>query len=131
MATYEIYGVPDVEEWLKTMFKTPPYFDYWQSISQWYKTFEFSDPIDDATRLEEYAAIYQQFRKYIGSRMATVMGMQEHLDSLVVWIDDQLSKSDVYPKNRVDMVYNAMKVDWLNRCKDTVEMLIEQINGGA
>lgn len=127
MASYETYGRPNVHDALAVMFQTPAYFDFYGSISRKYKDFEFSDELSDTERLEEFAQIYQQFRKFVGSKMAVVMGMQENLDSLVAWYRDQLEKSDVYPKTRVEMVYNSLKVDWLQRCLVQVTNLIEEL----
>lgn len=126
MARYEEYGRVDVEHALKIMFEMPAYFDFYPSISRKYKDFEFSDELTDAERLEEYASVYQQFKKFVGSKMAVVMGMQENLLSLAAFIDDQLEKSDVYPKSRIDMVYNSLKVDWLRRVRNQVVSIIEQ-----
>ena len=126
MARYEEYGRVDVERALKVMFEMPAYFDFYPSISRKYKDFEFSDELTDAERLEEYASVYQQFKKFVGSKMAVVMGMQENLLSLAAFIDDQLEKSDVYPKSRIDMVYNSLKVDWLRRVRNQVVSIIEQ-----
>lgn len=126
MARYEEYGRVDVERALKVMFEMPAYFDFYPSISRKYKDFEFSDELTDAERLEEYASVYQQFKKFVGSKMAVVMGMQENLLSLATFIDDQLEKSDVYPKSRIDMVYNSLKVDWLRRVRNQVASIIEQ-----
>lgn len=126
MASYEEYGRVDVEFALKVMFMQPAYFDFYPRISMKYKEFEFSDKLTDNERLEEYASIYQQFKKFIGSKMSVVMGMQEQLHTLLAWVDDQLDKSDVYPKTRVDMVYNSLKVDWLKQVRNQVHALIEQ-----
>ena len=126
MARYEEYGRVDVERALKVMFEMPAYFDFYPSISRKYKDFEFSDELTDAERLEEYASVYQQFKKFVGSKMSVVMGMQENLLSLATFIDDQLEKSDVYPKSRIDMVYNSLKVDWLRRVRNQVASIIEQ-----
>lgn len=129
MASYEEYGQVDVEMALKVMFDTPAYFDFYSTISRKYKDFEFSDKLTDAEKLEEFASIYQQFKKFVGSKMATVMGMQENLRSLKAFIDDQLQRSDVYPKSRVDMVYNSLKVDWLRQARNQVISIIDQKEG--
>lgn len=129
MASYEEYGQVDVETALKVMFDTPAYFDFYSTISRKYKDFEFSDRLTDSEKLEEFASIYQQFKKFVGSKMATVMGMQENLWSLKAFIDDQLQRSDVYPKSRVDMVYNSLKVDWLRQARNQVISIIDQKEG--
>lgn len=129
MASYEEYGRIDVEKALKVMFIMLPYFDYYPVISRKYKDFEFSDELTDSERMEEFASIYQQFKKFIGSKMAMVMGMQENLHSLKAFLDDQLERSDVYPKTRVDMVYNSLKVDWLRKVINQVTAIIEQKEG--
>lgn len=127
MASYETYGRPNVHDALAVMFQTPAYFDFYGSISRKYKDFEFSDELSDTERLEEFAQIYQQFKKFVGSKTAVVMGMQENLDSLVAWYRDQLEKSDVYPKTRIEMVYNSLKVDWLRRSLNQVLSIIEEL----
>ena len=127
MASYETYGRPNVHDALAVMFQTPAYFDFYGSISRKYKDFEFSDELSDTERLEEFAQIYQQFKKFVGSKTAVVMGMQENLDSLVAWYKDQLEKSDVYPKTRIEMVYNSLKVDWLRRSLNQVLSIIEEL----
>lgn len=129
MASYEAYGRIDVEESLKVMFDTPAYFDYYPTISRKYKDFEFTDDLTDTERLEEYAQVYQQFKKFVGSKMSTVMGMQENLDSLMAWLENQIEKSDVYPKTRVEMVYNSLKVDWLKMAVNLVSSITEQLKG--
>lgn len=126
MASYEEYGKVDVEQALKVMFIQIPYFDFYPKISTKYKEFEFSDKLTDTEKLEEFASVYQQLRKFVGSKMSVVMGMQEQLHTLLSWVDDQLDKSDVYPKTRVDMVYNSLKVDWLRQVRNQVYALIEQ-----
>lgn len=127
VASYETYGRPNVHDALAVMFHTPAYFDFYGSISRKYKDFEFSDELSDTERLEEFAQIYQQFKKFVGSKTAVVMGMQENLDSLVAWYRDQLEKSDVYPKTRIEMVYNSLKVDWLRRSLNQVLNIIEEL----
>lgn len=129
MARYEEYGTVDVEKALKLMFETPAYFDYYQTISRKYKDYEFSDALSDSERMEEFASIYQQFKKFVGSKMATVMGMQENLYSLKAFLADQLERADVYPKNRIDMVYNSLKVDWLRAALNQVKSIIDQKEG--
>lgn len=129
MASYEEYGRVDVERSLKVLFAMPPYFDFYPVISRKYKDFEFSDELTDSERMEEFASIYQQFKKFIGSKMAVVMGMQENLHSLKAFLDDQLERSDVYPKTRVDMVYNSLKVDWLRKSLNQVTAIIEEKEG--
>lgn len=126
MARYETYGKVDVEQALKVMFVTPSYLDYYPTISRKYKDFEFTDELTDAERLEEYASVYQQFKKFVGSKMTVVLGMQEDLHHLRAWIDDQIERSDIYPKTRVDMVYNSLKIDWLNKVANQVYAIIEQ-----
>ena len=126
MASYEEYGKVDVEQALKVMFIQIPYFDFYPKISTKYKEFEFSDKLTDTEKLEEFASVYQQLRKFVGSKMSVVMGMQKQLHTLLSWVDDQLDKSDVYPKTRVDMVYNSLKVDWLRQVRNQVYALIEQ-----
>ena len=126
MARYEEYGTVDVEKALRVMFDTPAYFDYYPTISRKYKDFEFTDELTDTERMEEFASVYQQLKKFIGSKQAVIMGMQENLWSLKAFIDDQLDKSDVYPKSRVDMVYNSLKVDWLRRVANQVASIIDQ-----
>lgn len=127
MASYEQYGRPDVERALAIMFDTPSYFDFYSSISRKYKDFEFTDDLSDNERLDEYAQVYQQFRKFVGSKMATVMGKQEHLDSILVWVEDQIKRSDIYPKSRVEMVYTSLKLDWLRSVGNQVAALMEQM----
>lgn len=127
MASYEVYGKPNVHDALAVMFQTPAYFDYYGTISRKYKDFEFTDDLTDADRMEEFAQIYQQFKKFTGSKMSVVMGMQENLDSLAAWFSDQIDKSDVYPKTRIDMVYNSLKVDWLRRGQNQVNSIIEEL----
>ena len=58
------------------------------------------------------------------------MDRRDSLESLRAWFEDQLSKSDVYPSNRIDMVYNSLKVDWLRQTIGIIDMLMEEINGG-
>lgn len=127
MASYEQYGRPDIERALTVMFNTPSYFDFYSSISRKYKDFEFTDSLSDNERLDEYAQVYQQFRKFVGSKMSTVMGMQEHLDSILVWVEDQVKRSDIYPKTRVEMVYTSLKLDWLRSVGNQVAGLMEQM----
>lgn len=126
MARYETYGKVNVEQALKVMFVMPSYLDYYSAISRKYKDFEFTDELTDAERLEEYASVYQQFKKFVGSKMTVVLGMQEDLYHLKAWVDDQVERSDIYPKTRVDMVYNSLKIDWLHKVANQVHAIIEQ-----
>ena len=80
--------------------------------------------------MSEYSYIYQQFSNFVGSKKAMVMDRRDSLESLRAWFEDQLAKSDVYPSNRVDMVYNSLKVDWLRQAIGIIDMLMEEINGG-
>ena len=130
MATYEGIGRPDVEAVLRASCETPAYYDFYAQINAKYKYYEFSDELSDEQRLDEYASVYQQFRKFVGSKTGAVLGRQEHLESLVAWVDDQMAKSDVYPRSRADLVYNRLKVDWLRQLRNYVTTLIDEVNGG-
>lgn len=131
MADYQAVGVPDVEAALKVAFTTPPFYEFYSNIHRKYKDFEFTDTLSDEERLLEYSNVYQQFRKFVGSKQAVVLGMQDHLDSLVAYVDDQRAKADTYPRTRVDMVYNSLKVDWLIQLRNMATNIIEEIRGGG
>lgn len=126
MTTYEGFGTPDVQRALLVMFDTPAYFDFYPTIARKYKDFEFRDELTDAQRLDEFASIYQQLRKFVGSKQSMVLSFQEDLHALRAWIDQQVEKSDTYPRTRIDMVYNSLKVDWLRQARNQVDSLIEQ-----
>lgn len=111
-------------------FTTPPFYEFYSSIARKYREFEFTDHLSDEERLAEFASVYQQFRKFVGSRQSAVLGMQDHLESLVAYVDDQRSKADTYPRTRVEMVYNSLKVDWLVSLRNVATSLIEEIRGG-
>lgn len=130
MADYQGAGLPDVERALGVMFETPPFYEFYPTIMQKYSYFGFTDKLTDEQRLSEFAEVYQQFRKFVGSKMSAVMDRQENLDSLLTYLEDQRDRSDVYPKTRVEMVRNSLKVDWIDRCRNQVTALIEEIRGG-
>ena len=130
MAEHQGVGLPDVERALGVMFQTPPFYDYYPTIAQKYKWFGFTDELTDEQRLAEFAEIYQQFRKFVGSKQAAVMGRSEALESLLVYLQDQVERCDLYPRSRVEMVRNSLKVDWLKGCINQVSALIEELRGG-
>lgn len=130
MADYQGAGLPDVERALGVMFETPPFYEFYPTITQKYQWFGFTDRLTDEQRLAEFGEVYQQFRKFVGSKQSAIMDRQENLDSLEAYLRDQVSRADMYPRTRVDMVRNSLKVDWLNRCLNQVTALMEEIRGG-
>lgn len=112
------------------MFKTPPFYDYYPTIAQKYRWFGFTDELTDEQRLAEFAEIYQQFRKFVGSKQAAVLNRSEALESLLAYLQDQVERCDLYPRSRVEMVRNSLKVDWLKSCINQVSALIEELRGG-
>lgn len=119
--------VPDIESELKMLFDLPPFYDYYSVVSNLYKSYEFTDRLTDAERLSEYAQVYQQFKKFVKSKEAKVMSLRGNLDDVVSWLRGQMDRSDVYPKSRVDMVYNALKIQWIDRAAGQVEALIAEM----
>lgn len=130
MATY-MSEVPDIEAELKVMFDLPPFYDYYSVISNLYKTYEFTDGLTDSERLSEYAQVYQQFKKFVKSKESKVMSLRGNLDDVVEWLSGQMDKSDVYPKSRVEMAYNALKIQWINRAVNQVNALISEMEGST
>lgn len=130
MATYEIFGKPDIEKELMTAFDMPSYYSFYSTIANEYEYFKFTDALSDEQRLAEYSQIYQQLKKFVGTKMAPVISRKDDLRSLVSWVEDQIVRCDVYPLTRVQMVYNSLKVSWLTKLLNQVHALQTQMNGG-
>lgn len=109
--------------------------EIWPQISMRYKYFDFNDTISDEQRYDEYIWVNEQFRKFIGSKKAQVLGWAEDLDKLEAnveqWLADGSEKITTGKGEsiRPRLVYVAMRNDWLIQLLHVVKFLMEDEDG--
>lgn len=113
-------------EALDTAFEVPPFSEMYQTLAAMYGRLQFTDPLTDAQRIDEFGKVIQQFKKFVGSSQRVTKDMAQDPKSVAVYWREHAPKAYEYPKNRADMVYAMLRDEWLSSLITMAEAYAEE-----
>lgn len=111
----------------------PDLTQLWQSILETYRNFGFEIPLTDEKgsrmtdnqMVSEFQWIYGQYRKFIGKKKIPWLSLANDLSSLLTEIKEDLKKDSKTPANRAEVIYQAMRNQWLQDTWNHVAWIFE------
>ena len=126
----------ELQDLLEEPFKVPDLAQLWPEILRCHRDMGFSIPLTDKAKggvitdndmIAEFQWIYSQYRKYIGTKKAPWLSMQTNLPKLIANIQDAIEKDSKTPTDRTELVYQAIRNEWLLKTWNHYAWLIEQL----
>lgn len=85
----------------------------WGSLCDTYRALEFSDPLNDATRLEEFKWIIKQMNSFL-TKQRTKLNSCRDLDSMVEYLRNSFSpEGKVNLDQRKALAYQKLRQVWI------------------
>ncbi len=98
----------------------------WETLCDVYRTLEFSDPLSDAMRMEEFKWIIGEMNDHLSRARRKLLtcsdpdGMMEVLKGMFVSKGAKVS-------NRMDLTYHKLRQMWVSRMIAQLNMMMEQM----
>jgi len=109
------------KETLELLFNMPSFYNMFIILNSKYKELDFKDDISDSERIAEYTWITQQYRKYISRQHDTILS-HDNLVDMLKEIEDMITKANEYGSNRKEIVYNAIRDEFLTNTYRIIEV---------
>ena len=98
----------------------------WESLCVTYKTLEFTDPISDTTKMEEFKWIIKEINKHLTRARKTLLTCRD-IDSIRQTLLNMFSPTgSASITNRSDLAYHKLKQQWINQMLLQLQMMEEQ-----
>ena len=110
---------------LEALFNMPSFYDMFITLNAKYHEFQFTDNISDSERISEYTWITQQYRKYITRQQDVILKHNKRSDMLRE-IADMISKANEYGTSRKEIIYNALRDEFLVGIYHIIELYVAE-----
>ena len=113
-----------LHDWVENETRALDVVASWETLCDVYRTMEFSDPISDAMRMEEYKWIIGEMNKHLKRARNKLLNcpdpesMREVLMGMFVPTEAKVS-------NRMDLTYHKLRQMWVNRMISHLTMMTE------
>lgn len=101
----------------------------WETLCDVYRTLEFSDPLSDAMRMEEYKWIIGEMNKHLKrarNKLLTCTDPESMREVLI----NMFTPTEAKVSNRMDLTYHKLRQMWVSgmvaKLDAMVEMMMEQ-----
>ena len=108
---------------LESLFNMPSFYDMFIALNGKYQEFQFHDDISDSERIAEYTWITQQYRKYI-TRQQDIILRHNKRSEMLAEIAEMISKANEYGTTRKEIIYNAMRDEFLTSIYRIIELYV-------
>lgn len=127
MASFDIPEKSVVNDWVEAQTRQLDVVASWESLCDTYRMLEFSDPISDTARMEEYKWIIAEMNKHLTRARRQLMSCKD-LDSVRETLRKMFVPSgDVNISNRMALTYHKLRQIWVTQMLAELEMLEEQM----
>jgi hypothetical protein len=84
----------------------------WETLCDVYRTLEFSDPLSDAMRLEEFKWIIAEMNKHLTRARNKLMKCRDP-ESMIEELNGMFTSTGATVSNRMDLTYHKMRQIWI------------------
>lgn len=98
---------------IERAFQVPGFVELWPYIQSKYQEMGFKDHLTDREMIQEYKYISEQYRKFIFKRQDAIMAIADNPELVMDLVSDQISKLTESPTERKQLVYSAIRDEWL------------------
>ena len=114
-------------ETIESFFHMRDFRSMWDIIYNEYEMKHLGECIGDDEMIQEFQYITQQLRKYISNHQDQIMDHGADLNGMIKEIENLLSNSTEYAKERKELVYNFLRDQWLVEIHDGIVWLMENV----
>lgn len=101
----------------------------WETLCDVYRTLEFSDPLSDAMRMEEYKWIIGEMNKHLKRARNKLLACTDP-ESMREVLISMFTPTEAKVSNRMDLTYHKLRQMWVSgmmaKLDAMVEMMMEQ-----
>jgi len=114
-----------LHDWVENECRALDVVASWETLCDVYRTLEFSDPLSDAMRMEEFKWIISEMNKHLSRARKKLLScsdpesMREVLSNMFVSTEAKIS-------NRMDLTYHKLRQMWVSQMISKVSSMMEQ-----
>lgn len=97
----------------------------WESLCITYKTLEFTDPLSDSTKMEEFKWIIKEMNKHL-TRARKQLLTCRNIDSTREVLLNMFTTGPTSITSRQDLAYHKLKQQWINQMLMQLQAMKEQ-----
>lgn len=125
----------EFDELIEEPFNVPDLAMIWEQMLRLHRDMGFAIPLTDKDKgtklsdnemIAEFQWIYSQYKKFIGTKKASLLQLKGNLPSMLATLKQLIEKSSDTPTDRPTLVYQCMRNQWLQDTWNHVAWILEQ-----
>ena len=123
----ELVEKSELHDWVERETLSLDVVASWESLCETYKVLEFSSPISDEARLEEYKWIIREMNKHL-ARARKKLLMCNDPDSMVKTLMSMFTPTGgTTLENRKDVAYHKLRQQWIGQMIMQLNMMVQDM----
>lgn len=121
-------GAPDLlHDWIDAETRPLDVVASWESLCDAYRALEFSDPISDTVRLEEFKWIIKEMNKFLTRMRTKLMPCREIDDAIQALLESFTPTGKVTIEGRRSLAYQKLRQRWITQAINQLSQMNQEM----
>ena len=124
----------DLHDWVENETRALDVVASWETLCDVYHTLEFSDPLSDAMKMEEFQWIIKQMNAHLSRARKKLLTCTDP-ESMVEALTKMFTSTGSTVTNRMDLTYHKLRQMWVSqmitKLNSMIEMMKEENEDGS
>ena len=115
-----------LHDWVENECRALDVVASWETLCDVYRTLEFSDPLSDAMRMEEYKWIISEMNKHLSRARRKLLSCTDP-ESMRDVLTKMFVSTEAKVSNRMDLTYHKLRQMWVSQMIARLDAMMETI----
>ena len=113
-----------LHDWVENETRALDVVASWETLCDVYRTLEFTDPLTDAIRMEEFKWIIGEMNKHLKRAKNKLMGCQ-NAAAMMEALQNMFVSTGTTVTNRMDLTYHKLRQMWVSQMIGQLTTMLE------
>ena len=114
-----------LHDWVENECRALDVVASWETLCDVYRTLEFTDPLSDAMRMEEFKWIIGEMNKHLSRARKKLLTCPDP-ETMVDALSKMYVSTEAKVSNRMDLTYHKLRQMWVSRMLAYLNSIMEQ-----
>ena len=115
----------DLHDWVEDETRALDVVASWETLCDVYRTLEFTDPVSDAMKMEEFKWIIAEMNKHLSRARKKLLSCSDP-ESMMDVLKNMFSSTGTTVTNRMDLTYHKLRQMWVSQMIAKLDTMIVQ-----
>ena len=119
-------GKSALHDWVEIETRALDVVASWETLCDVYRTLEFTDPINDTMKMEEFKWIIAEMNKHLSRARKKLLTCTDP-ESMMEMLGTMFTSTGTTVTNRMDLTYHKLRQIWVNQMMTKLKTMTEII----